>query len=149
GVTYTPELYCCGINYVGVSDLSIITSAGRRFGRSSKIYANAWVGPDRDARSPVNFVERIRVPTLHAYGENDPRVDIKNWTELESALKHYNKPYEFVREENEGHGFRHEEARIKFYQTMEAFLAKHLNRESGGDSLTVPPESRTAKSSQQ
>ena len=65
-------------------------------------------------------------PTLHAYGENDPRVKIKNWTELEGQLRKYNKPYEYVREDNQGHGFMDEKARTNFYRTLEAFLAKYM-----------------------
>jgi dipeptidyl aminopeptidase/acylaminoacyl peptidase len=129
GVTFTPELYCCAVNYVGVSDLAIATSPGRFGGNLNDFFIRTWIGNDHDTlynRSPVNFVERIRVPTLHAYGENDPRVVMKNWTELEAELKRFNKPYEALREENEGHGFHHEGARITFYRQMEAFLAHHL-----------------------
>lgn len=130
GVTSTPELYRCAVNYVGVTDLSIITSWGRRTGdRSSEIFFREWVGDDKDylqSRSPVNFVEKIRVPTLHAYGFNDPRVDIKHWTRLEPKLKQFNKPYEVIIEDNEGHGFAQEQSRLKFYRKLEEFLARHL-----------------------
>jgi dipeptidyl aminopeptidase/acylaminoacyl peptidase len=130
GVTFTPELYRCAVNYVGVSDLGIITSWGRgRFGRSSDMFYREWVGDDKDykfQRSPVNFVERIRVPTLHAYGFNDPRVDIDHWKRLEPKLKQYNKPYEVIIEQNEGHGFNNEASRLAFYLRLETFLAQHL-----------------------
>ncbi len=129
GVTFTPDLYCCAVNYVGVSDLAIVTSPGRFGGNLNDNFIRTWIGADHDTlfnHSPVNFVERIRVPTLHAYGENDPRVVMKNWTELEAELKRFNKPYESVREENEGHGFQHESARIAFYRKMEQFLAANL-----------------------
>ena len=132
GVTFTPELYCCAVNYVGVSDLNIIAGYGegngRRHGMDRTFYSK-WIGDDatyRHDRSPVNFVQNIRVPTLHAYGENDPRVDIDNWKRLKAELDRYNKPYEFVREDNEGHGFRHESARVSFYRRVEEFLAKNL-----------------------
>jgi dipeptidyl aminopeptidase/acylaminoacyl peptidase len=130
GVTFTPELYRCAVNYVGVSDLNLITSWGRgRFGRSSDMFFREWVGDDKDykfQRSPLNFVERIRVPTLHAYGYNDPRVDIDHWKRLEPKLKQFNKPYEVIIEKNEGHGFENERSRIAFYRRLESFLAQHL-----------------------
>ena len=66
------------------------------------------------------------MPTLHAYGFNDPRVDIDNWKELESKLKQYNKTYEIVLIGNEGHGFRNEKNRLLFYRRVEAFLDKYL-----------------------
>lgn len=130
GVTFTPDLYCCAVNYVGVSDLNLITSwAENRFSRGNDMFYREWVGDDKDYkynRSPLNFVDRIRVPTLHAYGFNDPRVKIENWTRLEDKLKQYHKPYEIIIQDNEGHGFRNEAGRIDYYTRVEAFLAKHL-----------------------
>ena len=78
-------------------------------------------------RSPVNFVEKIRVPTLHAYGFNDPRVVIENWTRLEAKLKQYGKTYEIIIKDNEGHGFRNEAGRIGYYAKLEAFLGKYID----------------------
>jgi len=87
----------------------------------------------------VNFVSRIKIPTLHAYGENDPRVTIKNWEKLERELKKNQKIYEYIYEGNEGHGFRNENARINFYRHLEAFLDKYLAP------ATLSAESMTAR----
>ncbi len=125
GLVFTPELYRCGINYVGVSDLRFLVRPSREKGRDYKEFTENWIGSDTAdlrARSPVEFVERIRVPSLHAYGENDPRVDIDHWNVLQRELKKYNKPYTFFREKNEGHGFRVEKARFEFYRAVEQFL---------------------------
>jgi len=130
GAAFTPDLYRCAVNYVGVSDLSIITSWGRgRFGRGSDLFAKEWIGDDAQYKrdhSPVNFVDRIRIPILNAYGFNDPRVDIDHWKRLEAKLRQAGKTYEIIIEENEGHGFKNEAARINFYRHLEAFLAKYL-----------------------
>jgi dipeptidyl aminopeptidase/acylaminoacyl peptidase len=139
GVTFTPELYCCAINYVGVSDLNLITSWARgRAGRGSDMFYREWVGDDKEYkynRSPLNFVERIRVPTLHAYGYNDPRVVIENWTRLESKLKQYGKNYEIIIQGDEGHGFSNEAGRIGYYARLEAFLAKHMDGKNASTRL--------------
>jgi dienelactone hydrolase len=132
GVTLTPELYCCGVNYVGAADLDITfknrgDDAWTRAGEFS--YQTEWVGPTaeyRAATSPVNFVERIRVPTLHAYGEKDPRVKIDHWTRLEPQLRKFGKPYEVIEEKKQGHGFRDERASLKFYERLEKFFADYL-----------------------
>ena len=140
GATFTPDLYRCAANYVGVSDLGLITSWSRRYARSSDIFYKEWVGDDKayiQARSPINFVERIKIPTLHAYGYNDPRVDIKNWTRLEPKLKQFGKTYEILIEGNEGHGFKNESNRIEFYRHLEAFLAKYMDPH--GASVEVGP----------
>jgi dipeptidyl aminopeptidase/acylaminoacyl peptidase len=132
GLTLTPELYRCGVNYVGASDLEITFKH-----RGDDAYAlpgdfsyqTEWVGPTveyRSATSPLNFVERIRVPSLHAYGEKDPRVKIDHWTRLEAQLKKHGKPYESVAQRKQGHGFRDEKASVGFYGQLEEFLARHL-----------------------
>jgi dipeptidyl aminopeptidase/acylaminoacyl peptidase len=132
GLTLTPELYRCGINYVGASDLEITfkNRGDDAWVRDDDFsYQREWVGPTADYRaatSPVNFVERIRVPTLHAYGEKDPRVKIDHWTRLEAQLKKLGLPYETISQKKQGHGFRDEKASTGFYGRLEQFLAAHL-----------------------
>jgi dipeptidyl aminopeptidase/acylaminoacyl peptidase len=132
GVMLTPDLYACAVNYVGAADLEITFKqrgedawrAGDEFS-----YQREWVGPDkayRDATSPINLVDRIRVPTLHAYGAEDPRVKIDHWSRLEPLLKKYGKDYQWIVEGRQGHGFRNEEASISFQSALEKFLAEHL-----------------------
>jgi dipeptidyl aminopeptidase/acylaminoacyl peptidase len=134
GVTFTPDLYQCGVNYVGVSDLAVLNRHTYGGDRETDIYFADWVENDVKSmreRSPVNFVERIRVPTLHAYGENDPRVDIDNWKELKAQLDKFHKPYEYLRVDAEGHGFRKEENSVKFYRAMEKFLDANIGAYPG------------------
>jgi dienelactone hydrolase len=129
GLVFTPELYCCGINYVGVSDLRYLVRPSREKGRGYEIFAKNWIGFDSEdlrKRSPVEYVERIRVPSMHAYGENDPRVDIDHWRALERELKRYGKHYTYFRESDEGHGFKNEGKRVTFYRAVEAFLGENL-----------------------
>ncbi len=130
GVTFTPELYRCAVNYVGVSDLVELT---RRKNASEDpgvlSFYRGTIGAEKTllaSRSPVNFVERIRVPTFHAYGENDPRVDLAQWKELKARLDQYHKPYEFMVAQDEGHGFSHRADAIAFYTRLEDFLRRNL-----------------------
>jgi dipeptidyl aminopeptidase/acylaminoacyl peptidase len=129
GLVFTPELYRCGINYVGVADLNVLVHPIESKGRGFDLFAEEWIGSDsadlRD-RSPVNHIANIRVPSMHAYGENDPRVDIAHWKLLEHELKAHNKPYVFIRERDEGHGFEDERSRIHFYTELIDFLGKYL-----------------------
>jgi dipeptidyl aminopeptidase/acylaminoacyl peptidase len=129
GVAMTPELYKVGVNYVGVSDLRLITRYDLRTDAASLAYFSKAVGRDPallSARSPVDHVENIRVPTLHAYGRNDPRVEFSHWEVLEKALKKHGKTYEILIENREGHGFAKQETAFKYYGAVEAFLAKYL-----------------------
>jgi dipeptidyl aminopeptidase/acylaminoacyl peptidase len=132
GLVFTPDLYRCGVNYVGAADLGITFKArgSDAWRRGDDFdYQERWVGATkeyRSATSPINFIERIRVPTLHAYGAKDPRVEFDHWTRLEAELKRHRKPYEAFIERRQGHGFRNEQASLSFYEAMEKFLAKNL-----------------------
>lgn len=139
GVTLTPELYCCAVNYVGAADLDITfkNRGDDAFVKDDDFsFRTEWVGATsayRAATSPVNFVERIRVPTLHVYGEKDPRVKIDHWTRLEAQLVKYGKTYESLVEPRQGHGFRDEKAAMRYYAKLEAFFAKYLAPEHKGE----------------
>jgi len=130
GVTLTPDLYRCAVNYVGVADLDQLMIESRAFLFPADFdYLEAWIGPTQEYRratSPVHFVERIRVPTLHAYGANDPRVKIKQWDSLEAQLRKYHKPYQAIEEKYQGHGFHDEAQSIHFHEVLERFLADNL-----------------------
>jgi len=132
GVTLTPELYRCAVNYVGVANLEVAFKGygGDAFQTAGNFdYQKTWVAPDNAyaaATSPLNFVERIRVPTLHAYGEKDARVEFKQWLQLRDQLDKFHKPYQFLVEGEQGHGFRNESSSLKFHRALEQFLAENL-----------------------
>ncbi len=128
GLVYTPELYCAGINYVGVVDINNLIPkaqpADRRYWPDTRLGdLNSSADKKRiHDTSPVHFADRIRVPLLMAYGKNDPRVPIEQAYDIERALKRARIPYELIIEKDEGHGFHKEEKRIAFYQKIDAFL---------------------------
>jgi dipeptidyl aminopeptidase/acylaminoacyl peptidase len=132
GVMLTPELYACAVNYVGAADLELtFHQRGEDAWRAPDefSYQREWVGPTkayRDATSPLHFVDRIKVPTLHAYGAQDPRVKIDHWARLEPLLKKHGKEYQAIVEGRQGHGFRGEDESLTFHAALEAFLAQHL-----------------------
>lgn len=143
GLVYTPELYVCGVNYVGATDIDRLGFM-RAFNSMTKpmqaFMSRRWLHPFKDAdqikaTSPVNFVENIRVPLLMAYGEYDPRVTIDHGEALEIELKKYGKQYQNIVIGNEGHGFNKFENRIAFYREMDEFFAEHLRPERGSVEL--------------
>lgn len=132
GLVYTPDLYCAGINYVGVVDIASLVPkavpAARLYWYSTRI-GDLSDAADRKRlydTSPVNFADRIRVPVLMAYGRNDPRVTIDQGYAIERALKKNNRAYQFLVEKEEGHGFRDEAKRIAFYREVDEFLKRHV-----------------------
>lgn len=130
GAVFTPDLYRCAINYVGAVDLTYLgrrDQGGDPF--SLDTFYKIWIHPDMDElkrRSPVNNVAAIKIPTLHAYGKNDPRVEWRQWTKLKSELDKHNIKYEVDNQTDEGHGFSNASARVSFYVRLEDFLDRNL-----------------------
>jgi dipeptidyl aminopeptidase/acylaminoacyl peptidase len=132
GLTFTPELYACGIDYVGVSNLFTFLNTIPPYW---KPYLDMWhemVGhPEREkalleTASPVFHVDKIRVPLLIAQGAKDPRVNVDESDQMVAALKKRGVAVEYILKDNEGHGFQNEENRFEFYEAMERFLAEHM-----------------------
>lgn len=130
GVVYTPDLYRCAINYVGAVDLVYL---GRRDQGASvgfdEMFSEKWIHPDVEElkrRSPVNYVSAIKVPVLNAYGENDPRVEWRQWKKLKAEYDKHHVVYEMYNQEDEGHGFANAKARVGFYVKMEDFLKRYM-----------------------
>ncbi|PKN03604.1 S9 family peptidase [Candidatus Dependentiae bacterium HGW-Dependentiae-1] len=132
GLAFTPELYACGVDYVGVSNLFTFLKTIPEYWKPSLEILYAQVGhPEKDrellkASSPVFHVDKIRVPLLIAQGRMDPRVNVDESDQVVAALKKKGVDVPYMVKDNEGHGFHNEENRFDFYEAMENFLAKHL-----------------------
>ena len=132
GITFTPELYACAVDYVGVSNLFT-------FMKTIPPYWEAWrkqmyemVGdPAKDsllmrAASPVYHVDKIRCPLFVAQGANDPRVNKAESDQMVDAIKKRGVHVEYMVKNDEVHGFYNEENRFDFYGVMEQFLDQHI-----------------------
>jgi dipeptidyl aminopeptidase/acylaminoacyl peptidase len=134
GLVFTPELYCAGINYVGVTDIELLIP--REMQPSLMYWRDTRLGKLTDSAdrkrihdtSPIYFADRLKAPLLMAYGKNDPRVHINHGFSMERALKRAGKPFEMIIEPDEGHGFRLEERSIAFYTKVDEFLRQHVQK---------------------
>ncbi len=132
GVTYTPKLYACAVDYVGVSNLMTFMKTIPPYWKPFLEMMYAMVGnPEKDkalmeAASPALHADRIKTPLFIAQGANDPRVNKAESDQMVEALRKRGVTVEYMVKNNEGHGFHNEENRFDFYRTMEKFLAKHL-----------------------
>jgi dipeptidyl aminopeptidase/acylaminoacyl peptidase len=132
GLTKTPELYACGISYVGVSNLFTWIEAIPPYWKPYLEMMYEMVGhPERDAErfretSPLFQADRIAAPLFVAQGANDPRVRKEESDQIVEALGKRGIQVEYMVKDNEGHGFQNEENRFDFYRTMERFLDRHL-----------------------
>jgi dipeptidyl aminopeptidase/acylaminoacyl peptidase len=132
GAAFTPDLYCCGVDIVGPSNLitlietippywaPMIAQFHTRVGDPAKDKAFLW------SRSPLSAVERIRIPLLIAQGANDPRVKQAESEQIVAALQKAGIEHDYMLFEDEGHGFAKPENRLTFFAAADKFLARYL-----------------------
>lgn len=132
GLAFTPELYACGVDYVGVSNLFTFMDSIPPYWKPYLDMFHEMVGDpetDRDIfkeTSPVFHADKIKVPLLIAQGANDPRVAKTESDQIVDALTKRGIDVPYIVKDNEGHGFHNEENKFEFYRAMEEFLGRHL-----------------------
>lgn len=140
GLAYTPDLYACGVDYVGVSNLFTFMESIPPYWEPYldmlyEMVGNPNVPEDslllREA-SPVFHADKIIAPLLIAQGAKDPRVNVNESDQMVEAMRSRGVEVEYLVEPEEGHGFRNEENRFKFYRSMEQFLDGHIGRVPDG-----------------
>jgi dipeptidyl aminopeptidase/acylaminoacyl peptidase len=137
GLTFTPDVYCCGVSNVGPSSLLTLLRSIPPYWEPLKKDLFRRVGdPDKDEEflktiSPLFYVDEIKKPLMVVQGANDPRVKKQESEQIVAAMKERNIPVYYLLKENEGHGFSNEENQIEFYKYLEAFFARYI----GGKTL--------------
>ena len=134
GITFTPELYACGVDYVGVSNLFTFMNTIPPYWEPGRKMFYEMVGDpaaDKDSvlmasASPVMHADKIVCPLFIAQGRNDPRVNVDESDQMVKALEARGVKVEYMVKDNEGHGFHNEENRFDFYGAMEKFLDQHI-----------------------
>ena len=133
GVTFTPELYACGVDYVGPSNIFTLLNSLPPYWELYRQMFYEMVGNPEDDKelleeiSPVFHVDKIKAPLFVAQGANDPRVKQAESDQIVEALQSKGIDVQYMLKENEGHGFHNEENRMEFYNAMIVFLNKHMN----------------------
>ena len=135
GLVRDPELFACGVEWVGVTDPI------NMFKRSTTDIASVYqeydlrltIGdPEKDAQmfaenSPVRQADKLKQPLLMAYGAEDRRVAVQQGIEMKKALEAAGyQGLEWVVYPNEGHGWRSLETNKDFWGRVERFLARHI-----------------------
>ena len=153
GLTYTPDVFACGVDIVGPSSLVTllqnVPDYWRPFMRVMKIRVGDVDTEEGRAalleRSPLKLVDKIKKPLLIGQGKNDPRVKQKEADQIVKAMEDKKIPVTYVLFPDEGHGFHRPENDKAFNAVTEAFLAKELGGRSQpigddfkGSSITVP-----------
>lgn len=134
GLTFTPELYACGVDIVGPSNLiTLYNSLPAYWGPIVKIFALRLGDPEIEEdrkmmveRSPLTHVDKIEDPLLVIQGANDPRVKKAEADQIVIAMREKGLPVEYIVAPDEGHGFSGRENRLAMFARVEQFLDQHL-----------------------
>ncbi len=132
GLTFTPELYACGVDIVGPSNLKTLLEATPPYWATMRKMLYLRMGDvDKDSVfnqrvSPMYHVDAVKAPLLIGQGANDPRVNIRESTQMVEAMRAKGLPVEYVVYADEGHGFARPQNRLDFYGRAEQFLSKYI-----------------------
>ncbi|HWO18267.1 MAG TPA: S9 family peptidase [Kofleriaceae bacterium] len=152
GLTMTPEVFACGIDIVGPSNINTLLRSIPPYWTPMIARFKKRVGdfdtPDGkaalEAASPLTHAGKIKRPLLIGQGANDPRVKQAESEQIVAAMKKHGLPVTYAVFPDEGHGFARPENNIAFVAAEEAFLSAHL----GGYYLPVTAEELAASSMQ-
>ena len=140
GITKTPDLYKCAVNYVGVTDMGLLFSKTppqwEIWEEQQKIEIGDYDNDKEylDAVSPINLVDRIETPLYIVHGVRDWRVPIQHAQklrrELEKNGKKEGEDFWWLVKGDEGHGFYKEANKIELYTELENFFGRYLKQDS-------------------
>jgi len=139
GVTASPGVFACAVDYVGPSSLVTLIRSFPAYWRPYlestwyRFVGNPDVAADRKEmleRSPITSVDRIRVPLLVFQGANDPRVAKSESDRIVVALRNRGIGVQYFVAPNEGHGFANANNRLALYRLMERFFSQCLGGRS-------------------
>lgn len=134
GMTKTPDLYACGVDYVGVSNLhTFMETIPPYWEKYRELLYKIWYNPNipeekviMDEVSPALHVDKIKKPLFVVQGANDPRVNINEADQIVETLRAKDVEVPYMVKYDEGHGFAKEENRLELYKSMMGFFAEHL-----------------------
>ena len=136
GLIKTPDLYSCGVDYVGVSNIFTFFDSFPEYWKPYKeMVKQIWYDLDNPEEakiakevSPVFQIDKIKKPLFVVQGANDPRVNINESDQIVKGLRAKGFEVPYMVKYDEGHGFGKEPNRIEFYKTMMGFFAKNFNQ---------------------
>jgi len=149
GLTFTPDVFRCGVDIVGPSNLETLLETIPPYWAAFYETLCRRVGDPRTEagkkllweRSPLNFAGNITKPLLIGQGANDPRVKQAEADQIIQAMRAKDLPVTYVLYPEEGHGFAVPENRLSFQAIAEAFLVANL----GGQAEPIGKDFEGAK----
>ncbi|MGZ3236321.1 MAG: S9 family peptidase [Burkholderiaceae bacterium] len=140
GMTFTPDVFACGVASVGPTDLARLLENVPPYWDLGMPWWHRYVGDpanpeDRkkmDAKSPLFKAAAVTKPILIMHGVNDVRVKLEQSELMVDALRKAGKQVDYVTFQNDGHRNRNWTNNLTHYRKMEDFLASCLGGRSSG-----------------
>jgi dipeptidyl aminopeptidase/acylaminoacyl peptidase len=135
GLTFTPDIFACGVDIVGPSNLITLVNSVPEYWKPVINSLKLMLGGDHKTKegeeiykkkSPLFYVDKITKPLLIGQGANDPRVKQAESDQIVDLMKKHKIPVVYALYPDEGHGFMRPENRLSFYAITEGFFAKYL-----------------------
>lgn len=131
GLTFTPDVFACGVDIVGPSNLITLLESFPDYWKpflKGTFFMDLGDPANEDdrafmmSRSPLARVDSISAPLLVGQGQNDPRVTKLEADQIVEAMAAKELPVTYVNFPDEGHGFARPQNRLAFFSVMEGFL---------------------------
>ena len=135
GLIKQPDLYKCGVSWVGVTDIEMLYTVGwSDTGKSAesqlglkRLFGDPVADKEQlRATSAVTQAARLRAPLILAYGKEDVRVPYEHGQKLRDATKSHNREVQYIEYGGEGHGWRLLATNVDFWSRVEKFLNDHI-----------------------
>ncbi|MBL7788507.1 MAG: S9 family peptidase [Chitinophagales bacterium] len=132
GITFTPDLYACGVDIVGPSNIFTLLESIPPYWEAGRAMLYEMVGDPstEDGKklirqaSPLFHVDKIVKPLLVIQGANDPRVKQAEADQIVIALRDKGKKVDYLLAKDEGHGFYKPLNSKAMYAGIEKFLSE-------------------------
>lgn len=136
GLIKTPDLYACGVDYVGVSNIFTFFDSFPEYWKPYKeMVKQIWYDLDNPEEakiakevSPVFQIDKIKKPLFVVQGANDPRVNINESDQIVKAMRAKGFEVPYLVKYDEGHGFGKELNRLELYKYMLGFFAENFSK---------------------
>lgn len=134
-LTRFPDLFGAGASYYGIGNLVTLALTTHKF---EARYLDGLIGESYDKdrscepdsayylRSPINFMDRLRSPTILFQGTDDQVVPPRLSRDVVETLELRGVVHEYHEYPGEGHGFRRMDTRVDALQRETAFYARVL-----------------------
>lgn len=137
GLVNDPDLYKCGVNWVGVTDINLMyknswtyesdmSEEWKQYGMPEMIGDPVKDAEQLKATSPIVQAARITQPLILAYGGVDQRVPLHHGKLFHEAVSKTNKNVEWIEYPQEGHSWTLSKTHYDFWTRVEKFLDKHI-----------------------